>query len=114
MVIGYGYALLNLKSYEEALLFENIYHEFSYSADFVFLMGLIDMNNALFDEAIDQFLKCTKTKQVSVKGVNNYLAYYNIGVIYECAGMPEEAKKYYEMCNEYTPAEEGLKRLGGK
>ena len=114
MVTSYGHSMLNLKKYQEALSFESIYDAFSNYADFVFLMGLIYMNNALFDEAIAQFMKSTKTKLYTVEGVNSYLAYYNIGVIYECAGMPEEAKKYYKMCKEYKPAEEGLKRLGGK
>ena len=97
MVTSYGHTMLNLKKYQEALSFEGIYDAFSSYADFVFLMGLIYMNNALFDEAIAQFLQATKIKEHSVEGVNSYLAYHNIGVIYECAGMPEEAKKYYEM-----------------
>ena len=111
MVIGYGYSLLNLKRYQEALSFESIYNVFSTSADFVFLMGLIYMNNALFDEAIAQFLQATTLKEHSVEGINSYLAYYNIGVIYECAGMPKEAAKYYKMCGEYELALAGLKRI---
>ena len=114
MVTSYGHSMLNLKKYEEALSFENIYDSFANYADFVFLMGLIYMNNALFDEAIAQFMKSTKMKLYSVEGVNSYLAYYNIGVIYECAGIPKEAKIYYEMCKDYKPAREGLKRLGGE
>lgn len=111
MVTSYGHTMLNLKKYEEALSFENIYDSFANYADFVFLMGLIYMNNALFDEAIAQFMKCTETKQYSVEGANSYLAYYNIGVIYECAGMPDEAVKYYRMCGDYRPAKEGLMRI---
>ena len=115
MVIGYGYSLLNLKRYEEALQFENIYGEFQSSADFLFLMGLIYMNNAMFDLAIQEFLNATHCKQSSVKGINSYLAFYNIGVIYECVGMLEDARKYYSICDNYEPAKEGLKRLqGGK
>lgn len=113
MVTSYGHSMLNLKKYEEALSFESIYDAFANYADFVFLMGLIYMNNALFDEAIIQFMKSTETKLYTVEGVNSYLAYYNIGVIYECAGMPEEAKKYYRLCKKYKPALDGLKRLGG-
>lgn len=111
MVIGYGYSLLNLKRFEEALSFQSIYDSFCTSADFVFLMGLIYMNNALFDEAIAQFLQATRLSQYSVQGINSYLAYYNIGVIYECAGIPKEAMKYYKMCGEYEPAQAGLKRI---
>lgn len=110
MVIGYGYSLLNLKRYQEALSFESIYDAFCSSADFVFLMGLIYMNNALFDEAIMQFLKATTLQEHSVEGINSYLSYYNIGVIYECVGLPQEATKYYKMCGEYEVALAGLKR----
>ena len=69
------------------------------------------MNNALFDEAIRQFLQATKLQDYSVEGVNSYLSYYNIGVIYECAGMPKEAIAYYKMCNNYEPALAGLQRI---
>lgn len=111
MVIGYGYSLLNLHQYENALQFENIYNEFNFSADFLFLMGLIYMNNAMFDKSIQEFLNATRCEHSSVKGINSYLSYYNIGVIYECAGMPEEALKYYKMCGDYDLALAGVKRL---
>lgn len=111
MVVSYGHSMLNLKKYQEALSFESIYDAFSSYADFVFLMGLIYMNNALFDEAIAQFLQATKLQEYAVEGVNSYLAYYNIGVIYECAGMPDDAVKYYKMCGDYGTAKEGLKRV---
>ena len=111
MVIGYGHSLLNLKRYAEALQFENIYNEFSFSADFLFLMGLIYMNNGLLDKAIHEFMNATRCPQSSVKGINSYLSYYNIGVIYECAGLPQEAAKYYNLCGGYEPALAGLQRL---
>lgn len=111
MIVSYGHSMLALKKYQEALSFESIYEAFSSHADFVFLMGLIYMNNALFDEAITQFLQATKITNFSVQGVNSYLAYYNIGVIYECAGMLNEAEKYYKMSGEYVPAIAGLKRI---
>ena len=47
MVIGYGYNLLHLERYEDALQFQNIYEEFSFTADFVCLMGLIYLRNGL-------------------------------------------------------------------
>lgn len=111
MVESYGHSMLALKKYEEALSFESIYDAFCSHADFVFLMGLIYMNNALFDEAITQFLHATKLQDYSVQGVNSYLAYYNVGVIYECAGMPKEAEQYYKKCEKYELALQGLKRL---
>ena len=104
MVESYGYALLELKRYTEALQFENIYEEFATRADFSFLMGLIYMNNALFDQAITEFTKATTMKEYAVAGVNSFSAYYNIGVIYECTGNLDKAREYYRKCGDYAPA----------
>lgn len=108
MVETYGYALINNGQAESALFFESIYQEFGDCADFKFLMGLIYMNNARFEEAVDEFLKATQYKECRSQGVNSYSAYYNIGVIYECLGNVDEARKYYEKCGGYEPA---VKRL---
>ena len=96
LVESYGYSLINLKRISKALEFEGIYEEFSNSADFVYLMGLIYMNNAEFDRAVEEFLKATSFSDARVEGVNSYLAYHNIGVIYECTGNIEKAKEYYD------------------
>lgn len=109
MVESYGYALLNSGQAETALFFENIYEEFGGSADFQFLMGLIYMNNACFEQAVGEFLKATGHKECRNKGVNSYSAYYNIGVIYECLGKKEEAALYYKKCGNYEPAVNRLK-----
>ena len=109
MVETYGYALINSGQAESALFFENIYDEFGDCADFKFLMGLIYMNNARFEEAVTEFLKATRYKECRNQGANSYSAYYNIGVIYECIGNVGDARSYYEKCGEYEPA---VKRLG--
>ena len=109
MVETYGYAMLNSDQVDYALFLENIYEEFGNSADFQFLMGLIYMNNARFEDAVSEFLKATKHSASRNIGANSYMAFYNIGVIYECLGRADEAKRYYEMCGEYGPAEERLK-----
>lgn len=111
MVETYGYALLNSGQAEAALFLKNVYAEFGASADFQFLMGLIYMNNALFDEAVEEFQKAARHRTCRSKGVNSYAAWYNIGVIYECLGKISEAKYYYEKCGGYGPAEERLKNL---
>lgn len=108
MVETYGYALINSGQAETALFFENIYGEFGGSADFQFLMGLIYMNNARFDEAVQEFLRATEHEECRSQGVNSYRAYYNIGVIYECLGRMEEAREYYRKCGDYAPARERL------
>lgn len=104
MVETYGYALVNSGRAAEALMFENIYDEFSENADFQFLMGIIYMNNERFMDAVCEFEKATKHKECRGKGVNSYMAFYNIGVIYECLGNIEQAKMYYRKCDGYSPA----------
>lgn len=108
LVESYGYCLLYLKQYKQALELEGVYSIFAKRADFVFLMGLIYMNNALFSQAIQEFEKATTIINYSVEGVNSYSANYNIGVIYECMGQTEKARKYYSKCKSYPPALERL------
>ncbi len=104
LVESYGYCLIHLGQHTKALELEGIYPVFSHRADFVFLMGLVYMNNAMFDQAIREFLKATTIAEYAVDGVNSYLAYYNAGVIYECMGNIPEAIKYYSECGNYAPA----------
>lgn len=111
MVEAYGYTLLDLKRPREALQLTHIYDTFARRADFVFLMGLIYMNNALFNEAIDEFRKAATMEEFSVCGVNSYKAYYNIGVICECTGRIEEAREAYRRCGEYEAAKVRLAQL---
>lgn len=104
MVESYGYTLLDLKRNREALGLASLYDAFAVRADFIFLMGLIYMNNGLFEEAIAEFHKSTTMTEFSVEGVNTYLAFYNMGVILECTGRTEEARKAYQKCGSYAPA----------
>lgn len=112
MVESYGYCLLELKRFEEALQLENVYEAFAVRADFTFLMGLIYMNNGLFAEAVEEFEKSTTMSEFSVEGVNSYRANYNAGVIYECTGHLEEARKYYKKCRDFEMAKARLRELG--
>lgn len=111
MVESYGYTLLDLKRSEEALGLSQLYDVFAARADFVFLMGLVYMNNGLFDQAIAEFQKAASMEDFAVEGTNSYMANYNIGVIYECTGHIPEAGEYYEKCGEYTPAKQRLKEI---
>jgi len=108
MVETYGYALLNAKQYEVALQFENIYNEFGNRADFKFLMGLIYMNNEMFKEAVEEFLKATRFKESQQDGVNSFKSFFNIGVIYECLGDYDKAEMYYRKCEGYKRAKDRL------
>lgn len=111
MVEMYGYSLINSNQLEHALLMENIYEEFSHSADFVYMMGFIYMNCGMFKEAIREFASASKYKSCKVIGVNSYLSFYNLGVIYECIGDKEKAVYYYKQCGSYEPAQIGMNRV---
>lgn len=111
LIESYGYSLLETKRYTDAMEILNLYDDFAINADFIFLSGLILMNNAKFSEAITEFLKATRMDIHKVEGVNSFRAYYNIGVIYECLGEIEKAKEYYCKCGEYTLAINQLMRV---
>ena len=100
MVVSYGYALINSGKEQEAMKLEGVFDTFSYDADYLFVMGLIYMKNALFEEAIAAFKKATKCPECRVEGTNGYLALHNIGVIYECTGRANEAEEYYRRSKE--------------
>lgn len=111
MVETYGYALLNSGQKEMALGLESVYDAFGNTADFKFLMGLIYMNNGLLQEAVDEFQKAAQMPEGKVQGTSSYLPYYNMGVIYECTGNKEKAKKCYKKCGVYEKALERIKHL---
>lgn len=108
LVESYGYSLINSEQYDTALQLLNIYDEFCGSADFIFLIALILMNSGNFVKAIEEFEKASSFSQAKMEGVNGYLAFYNIGVIYECIGELEKAKKTYLRCGDYEPAKNRL------
>lgn len=114
MIVSYGYSMVNSGKAKEALAFSNLFNEFSYSADYVFMMGIVCMNNALFDDAVGLFEKAKEYDSCNLCGVNSYLADYNIGVIFECLGHKEEAIKYYRRCEGYSKAEERISALTEK
>lgn len=108
MIESFGYTLINQKKYEESMKILSIYNEFENSADFIFLVGLIYMNNGLFTEAIEEFKKASRFKESKMQGVNDYLANYNIGIIFECLGNMKEAILFYEKCTGYKAAEKRI------
>lgn len=110
MISLYGYSLINANHYEAALRLEQYFDEFCTSADYMFILGLIYMQNARFQDSVMAFLCATDIKDCNVEGVNSYMAFYNIGVIYECVNDLENAKLYYKKAGNYEPALEGLKR----
>ena len=91
-------------------MLEGVYDDFCQDADYLFVLGLIYMYNARFEDAANSFLLATTIPKCDVVGVNSYLAYYNIGVILECLGDKANAVNYYKKCKNYSPAEEGILR----
>lgn len=110
MIVLFGYSLLNLKLFQDAMMLEGVYDDFSRNADFLFVMALIYMNNGRFNEAVQTFLQATTIPSCSVEGVNSSLAFYNVGVIYECLEDKAHALSYYKKAGNYSPALEGIKR----
>lgn len=108
----YGYALLKTQQAGQALSLLEYERFFAGSADFLFLAGLIRMNNTRFEEAVQTFLKASEQKPGRTRGTNSYMSWYNAGVIRECMGKKEEAAAFYRRCGAYEPAVAGLRRLG--
>ncbi len=110
MISTFGYCFIYTKQYADALMLEGVYDDFCQDADYLFVLGLIYMYNARFEDAVNSFLLATTIPKCAVIGVNSYLAYYNIGVILECLGDKANAVNYYKKCKNYSPAEEGILR----
>lgn len=111
MVISYGNTLLHTGQKETALGFEQIYEEFSTTADFVYLMGRIYMANEMYPQAVEQFLKATAFDTCKLHGANSFLSFYHIALICERLGDPDNALTYYNKCGDYPPASEKAAHL---
>lgn len=112
MVIGYGYALLHLERYDEALQFQNIYEEFATSADFVCLMGLIYLRKGMIVQAMTEFLKATSFETSRTEGANTFIPTFNMGCVNEVLGDVETAVALYKKCGDFKPALDRLAELG--
>lgn len=112
MVVGYGYALLDLNQHEDALLFQNIYEEFATTADFVCLMGLIYLRNGLVAQALNEFQKATTFETAGTEGTNSFIPLFNMGCIHEVLGNTDIAIDLYRKCGAFKPALGRLKEMG--
>ncbi len=111
LIETYGYSLMESGKTKEALSL-TAFGEYADRADYNFLCGLIFMNNARFNDAINSFIQATKCSVSSVAGTDSYAAWYNCGVICEVLGDIQKAKEYYKKAGSYEPALRGLERLG--
>lgn len=108
LVESYGYTLLNLELFNEALNLYDYEKYYKNNADYLFILGLVEMNLGNFQKSAETFLKCTECNEGKIEGINSYLSFYNIGVIFECLGLKEEAIDYYNKCGEYPLAKERI------
>lgn len=111
MVIAYGRCLLHNGQPEQALQFEQIYDTFSASADFVYLMGIIYMQNHMYEKALEEFSRAVTFEFANETGANSYLSYYQMAQILISAGEKELAKQCCQMCGDYPPAQKFLSEL---
>lgn len=111
LMLTYMITLAELNQYDEALQIAGVYDAFSYSADFVFLMGNIYEQTKHFNEAIEEYKKATTYDSCRVDGRNSYLAYFQLGGVYYQMGDIENAKKYYKKALPYETARKNLEVL---
>lgn len=111
LIESYGYSLLKCKKYKEAISLEKYKRYYSTLPDYNFLMGLVYMNNGIFEEAIKCFKKCIGEKEGKIEGINSYQPNYNIGVIYETLDFKEEAFEFYSQCGNYFIAKERIRQI---
>lgn len=111
LIETYGYSLVEDGKYNMALRIKDYGKYYNNSSDFIFLLGIIYMNNAMFSDAVQCFDTCTKFKECKVEGVTTFLSYYNIGVVYEVLGYKTNAVEYYKLCGNYENALERLKAI---
>lgn len=110
MMVSYGHCMLKTGRQEQALTLTGVYEAFCDVADFVFLMGIIYMRNKKYNEAVAEFKKATTIEFHFDEGVNSYLAYHNLGCIYEGAQQFETAYYYFRQAGDYEPSLERLKK----
>lgn len=114
MVIGYGYALVHLERYEEALNLQNIYDEFATSADFICLMGIIYLRTGNLISAMAEFLKAANHPVAHMEGANSFIPYYNMGCINELLGDYNMALTLYKKCSSFPMALIKIEELESK
>ena len=111
LVIAYGEALLATGKHTKALELERYKDSFPSSADFAYLMGMIYLNNTLYENALDSFEKATTFETANKVGANRFLSYYEIGKILSMISEWDMARKYFDLCGDYAPARHALQVL---
>lgn len=96
MVVGYGLSLYNSNQGKNGIVLQAIYDEFGEHADFVFMMGLVFMEQKQYEQAVIEFAKATTLPAEKLEGANGSLAYQYAGKCREKQGRMEEANEFYQ------------------
>jgi glycosyltransferase involved in cell wall biosynthesis len=111
LVECYGYALLETGMYQKSAVVFDFYENYKHIPNYIFLLAHIYQNNGKLVEAVEFFEKVTETEKNGEDAGLSPVANYNIGVIFEIAGMTEDAKEFYALAGNYEKAVKRLARL---
>ncbi len=107
LIISAIYGLTSLNRLQEARDLADKYRideKLTELADFNFCLAYLDMCTGRFSEAVAGFVECTRKTKEKVIGSRSWLAYYNLGVIWECLGDFVQALEWYQKASNYGPA----------
>jgi glycosyltransferase involved in cell wall biosynthesis len=113
LVECYGYALLEMELYQKSTAVFDFYGYYKHIPNFLFLLAHICQNNGKLVEAVDFYEKVIETEKKGEDAGLSPVANYNIGVIFEIAGMTDDAREFYVLAGNYANAVKRLELLNG-
>lgn len=114
LIIAYGEDLLETSQCQKALTLQKYMPRLTESADYLYLMGMIYLENKQYDSALECFEKATSLDHANKTGANTFLSYYQIGRILSMISEWGLARKYFTLCANFEPAVHALETLEKK
>lgn len=115
LVTEYGYCLYHLGRLHQAFSFlEPLEVHLGGYADYQFLLGFLYMETGRTDDILKaalHFIQATNCHKWKTLGSNSFLAYYNLGILYEMIGNREMAILFHQKAGDYSGSIERLKLL---
>lgn len=105
----YEKCFINLGWYEKGLVCEKFWDRCSYDEGYVYFLGHIYFKNGYFEKAMDCFMDVINREEVKINKIN---AVYSLAQLFEVLGFYPESIQYYNMCGEYSNAQEKVVELG--